>query len=140
MAVVGDITLAEVKPLIEKYFGSWQKADVISTSYLMPPSPEKTHVAVVNKAGAVQSVINVTYPVDLKLNSEDAIKAKVMNTILGAGFSSRLFINLREKHGYTYGSYSSLSNDELVSEFSAYAKVRTAVTAVLVKSFNIIDS
>lgn len=128
MAIVGDVTLAEVKPLIEKYFGSWQKADVVSSSYPMPKAPEKTRVAVVNKAGAVQSVINVTYPVDLKLNSEDAIKAKVMNTILGAGFSSRLFVNLREKHGYTYGSYSSLNNDELVSEFSAYAKVRNAVT------------
>ena len=128
MAIVGDVTLAEVKPLIEKYFGAWQKADVVSTSYMMPQAPEKTRVAVVNKAGAVQSVVNVTYPVDLKLNSEDAIKAKVMNTILGAGFSSRLFVNLREKNGYTYGSYSSLNNDELVSEFSAYAKVRNAVT------------
>ncbi len=128
MAIVGDVTLAEVKPLIEKYFGTWQKADVVANDFVMPKAPEKTRVAVVNKAGAVQSVINVTYPVDLKLNSEDAIKAKVMNTILGAGFSSRLFINLREKHGYTYGSYSSLNNDEIVSEFSAYAKVRNAVT------------
>jgi predicted Zn-dependent peptidase len=128
MAVVGDVTLAEVKPLVEKYFGAWQKMDVPSATFTMPQAPEKTRVAVVNKAGAVQSVINVTYPVDLKLNSEDAIKAKVMNTILGAGFSSRLFVNLREKHGYTYGSYSSLNNDELVSEFSAYAKVRNAVT------------
>lgn len=128
MAIVGDVTLAEVKPLIEKYFGAWQKADVPNVNYEMPLAPSKTRVAVVNKAGAVQSVINVTYPVDLKLNSDDAIKAKVMNTILGAGFSSRLFVNLREKHGYTYGSYSSLNNDELVSEFSAYAKVRNAVT------------
>ena len=128
MAIVGDVTMAEVKPLIEKYFGAWQKADVPNIDYEMPLAPAKTRVAVVNKAGAVQSVINVTYPVDLKLNSDDAIKAKVMNTILGAGFSSRLFVNLREKHGYTYGSYSSLNNDELVSEFSAYAKVRNAVT------------
>lgn len=128
MAIVGDVTLAEVKPMIEKYFGSWQKADVASTTYVVAKAPEKTRVAVVNKAGAVQSVINVTYPVDLKLNSEDAIKAKVLNTILGAGFSSRLFINLREKHGFTYGSYSSLTNDEIMGEFSAYAKVRNAVT------------
>ena len=128
MAIVGDVTMAEIKPLIEKYFGAWQKADVVTTNYLMPKAPEKTRVAVVNKAGAVQSVINVTYPVDLKLNSEDAIKAKVMNTILGAGFSSRLFMNLREKHGYTYGSYSSLDHDEIMSEFSAYAKVRNAVS------------
>lgn len=128
LAIVGDVTLAEIKPLIEKYFGSWQKADVPNNTYAMPVAPAKTRVAIVNKAGAVQSVINVTYPVALPPNSEDVLKAKVLNTILGAGFSSRLFMNLREKHGYTYGSYSSLNNDELVGEFSAYAKVRNAVT------------
>jgi predicted Zn-dependent peptidase len=128
LAIVGDVTVAEIKPMIEKYFGSWEKATVPSAKFEMPKAPEKTRVAVVNKAGAVQSVINVTYPVDLKPNSDDVIKAKVLNTILGAGFSSRLFVNLREKHGFTYGSYSSLNNDELVGEFSAYAKVRNAVT------------
>lgn len=128
MAIVGDVTLAEIKPLIEKYFGGWEKTNVPSANYKTPAAPAKTRVAVVNKAGAVQSVINVTYPVDLKQNSSDAIKAKVMNTILGAGFSSRLFVNLREKHGYTYGAYSSLNQDELVGDFNAYAKVRNAVT------------
>ncbi len=128
LAVVGDVTLEEVKPLIEKYFAQWQKAEVPKADFVMPSAPSKTVVAVVNKTGAVQSVINVTYPVNLKPNSEDVIKARVMNTILGAGFSSRLFMNLREKHSYTYGSYSSLDNDDLVGEFSAYAKVRNAVT------------
>ncbi len=128
LAVVGDVTLAEIKPLIEKYFGAWQKANVPTSTYAMPVAPAKTRVAVINKAGAVQSVINVTYPVDLKPNSDDVIKARVMNTILGAGFSSRLFLNLREKNGYTYGSYSSLNNDVLVGEFSAYAKVRNSVS------------
>jgi predicted Zn-dependent peptidase len=128
LAIVGDVTLAEIKPMIEKYFGSWKSAEVPKPTYTMPAAPAKTRVAVVNKAGAVQSVVNVTYPVDLKPNSDDVIKARVMNTILGAGFSSRLFMNLREKHGYTYGSYSSLNNDDLVGEFSAYAKVRNAVS------------
>lgn len=128
LAIVGDVTLAEIKPMIEKYFGPWQMATVPRTEYIQPSAPAKSRVVVVNKAGAVQSVINVTYPVDLKPNSDDVIKARVMNTILGAGFSSRLFMNLREKHGFTYGSYSSLNNDELEGEFSAYAKVRNAVT------------
>jgi len=128
LAVVGDVTLAEVKPLIEKHFSSWEKKDVPKQNYKTPEAPTKTRVAIVNKSGAVQSVINVTYPVDLKPNSEDVIKARVLNTILGAGFSSRLFMNLREKRGFTYGSYSALNNDELVGEFSAYAKVRNAVT------------
>jgi zinc protease len=128
LAIVGDVSLAEIKPMIEKYFGGWEKAEVPAANFKMPVAPAKTRVAVVNKQGAVQSVVNVTYPVDLKPNSEDVLKAKVLNTILGAGGSSRLFMNLREKHGYTYGSYSSLNNDELVGEFSAYAKVRNAVT------------
>jgi zinc protease len=128
LAIVGDVTLAEVKPLIEKYFGEWQKAAVEKAVFAIPLAPSKTRVAIVNKPGAVQSVINVTYPVDLKMNSEDIIKVRVLNNILGGGFSSRLFMNLREKHGYTYGSYSSLDADELVGEFSAYAKVRNAVT------------
>lgn len=128
LAIVGDVTLAEIKPLIEKTFGSWQKAEVPVATYPEPVQPAKTRVAVVNKAGAVQSVINVTYPVDLKPNSPDAIKARVLNTILGAGGSSRLFINLREKHGFTYGSYSSMTSDEIAANFNAYAKVRNAVT------------
>jgi predicted Zn-dependent peptidase len=128
LAVVGDVKFSEIKSLVEKYLGSWQRNDVPDFIPAMPKAPEKTRVAFVNKPGAVQSVINITYPVDLKPNSDDVIKSRVMNTILGAGFSSRLFMNLREKHGYTYGSYSSLNNDELVGEFSAYAKVRNAVT------------
>lgn len=128
LAVVGDVKFFEIKQLVEKSLGSWQRADVPNFMPPVPPAPEKTYVAFVNKPGAVQSVINITYPVDLKPNSEDLIKCRVMNNILGGDFSSRLFMNLREKHGYTYGSYSSLTNDDMVGEFSAYAKVRNAVT------------
>ena len=128
MAVVGDVKFSEIKPMIEKALGTWQKADVSSFIPPLPPFPTKTTVAFVNKPGAVQSVINVTYPVELKPSSEDLIKSRVLNTILGGGFSSRLFMNLREKHGFTYGSYSSLTNDDLIGQFSAYAKVRNAVT------------
>lgn len=128
MAIVGDVTLSEIKPLIEKYFSAWQKAEISKSMFSTPMPPQKTKVAIVNKPGAVQSVVSITYPIDLKPNSDDVIKAKVLNTLLGGGASSRLFINLREKHGYTYGSYSSLTSDELVGEFSAYAKVRNVVS------------
>lgn len=128
LAVVGDITVSEIKPLIEKYFSAWQKAEVPASNFATPAAPAKTRVALVNKSGAVQSIINVTYPVDLKPNNPDVIKVKVLNTILGGGMSSRLFENLREKHGYTYGSYSALNSDELVAEFTAFAKVRNSVT------------
>jgi predicted Zn-dependent peptidase len=135
LAVVGDVTVAEVKPLIEKYFGSWEKGDVPVNKYRTPVAPDNTKVAVVHKESAVQSVINITYPLNLKQNNPDAIKAKVMNSILGGGSTARLFMNLREGHGYTYGAYSRISTDKLVGNFNANAKVRNEVTDSAVTEF-----
>lgn len=128
MAVVGDITMAEIKPLIIKYFGGWQKAEVPVAMYSQPSAPLSPKVAFVQRDGAVQSVINVTAPIELKPGSSDEFAAKVANTVLGGGSQGRLFLNLREKHGWTYGSYSSLNSDLLVGSFTAYAKCRNAVT------------
>ncbi|MBA4323316.1 MAG: peptidase M16, partial [Odoribacter sp.] len=127
LAIVGDITLAEIKPLIEKYFGTWQKGDVPAAKYLIRERPASNTAAIVDRPNAVQSVISVCYPIDLKPGCDDAIKAKVMNTILGGG-TFRLFTNLREKHSYTYGAYSSLSSDRLIGNFHASANVRNSVT------------
>jgi zinc protease len=82
----------------------------------------------VDRPASVQSVINISYPVDLKPGTTDAIKARVTNQILGGGFSARLMQNLREKHGYTYGARSSLNPDNLVGSFNASASVRNEVT------------
>lgn len=128
MAIVGDVTIAEVKPLVEKYFGGWQKANVPSTTYSNPTAPANAKVAFVPREGAVQSVINVTYPVDLMPGTPDVIKTRVANAILGGGSNGRLFLNLREKHGWTYGSYSSLVPDDLKGHFTAYAKCRNVVS------------
>src|SRR5690606_34005139 len=114
LAVVGDITLEEAKPLIEKYFSKWEKAEVPTNKYKTPLAPKETKVAFVHKEGSTQSVINITYPISLKQNNPDVMKAKVLNTILGGGMTGRLFMNLRETHGYTYGAYSSISPDDLV--------------------------
>jgi predicted Zn-dependent peptidase len=128
MAIVGDVTVDEVKPLIEKYFGKWQKATVPVAKYSNPQAPATRKVAFVPRDAAVQSVINVTYPLDLKPGTPDVIKARVANSILGGGSNGRLFLNLREKHGWTYGSYSSINQDDLKGSFTAYAKGRNAVT------------
>lgn len=130
MAIVGDITMAEVKPLVEKYFGGWQKATVPVASYPVPAAPSQTRVVFVPRDAAVQSVINVTYPMDLKPGTPDVIKAQVANAILGNGSQGRLFLNLREAHGWTYGSYSGIDVDELQGSgsFTAYAKCRNAVS------------
>lgn len=128
MAVIGDITVGEAKGMIEKYFKNWEKAEVPSANYSNPTAPSKANVAFVPREGAVQSVINVTYPIDLLPGTPDVIKARVTNSILGGGSNGRLFLNLREKHAWTYGSYSSINQDELKGNFTAYAKCRNAVS------------
>ena len=127
LAIVGDITPEQAKPLVEKYFGNWQRGDVPKASYPSPKAPAKTTVAVVDRPNAVQSTISVSYPVDLKPGSPDEIKVKLTNSILGGG-TFRLFNNLREKHGWTYGAYSNIQSDKLVGQFIASAEVRNPVT------------
>ncbi|MDJ1479443.1 pitrilysin family protein [Cytophagaceae bacterium YF14B1] len=128
MAFVGDITLAEAKALTEKYFSTWKQGTVPTPTYIQPKVPAKTKVIVVNKPEAVQTVLSIAYPIDFKPGPPDAIKASITNDILGyGGFSGRLFQNLREKHGYTYGAYSSLQNDRLVGSFSAGGNIKTNV-------------
>ncbi len=126
--VTGDITAKDVRSLAVKYFGDWKKGEVARDVFPVPQRPETTQLDFVDKAGAVQSVINITYPIDLKPGHDDAIKASVMNTLLGAYFGSRLMSNLREDKGYTYGARSSLSADPVIGNFTAYASVRNEVT------------
>jgi len=128
LIIVGDISAAEAKPLAEKYFGSWKKGTVKKKEFAMPKAPAKTQVDFVSKTGAVQSVINVTYPIDLKPGTDDVIKARVLNTMLGGYFGSRLNQNLREDKAYTYGSRSRLSYSPVVGYFKASASVRNEVT------------
>ena len=129
LIIVGDVTPAEAKADAEKYFASWKSGTIPPTTYSAPEEVKGTNVAFANKDGAVQSVIRVTYPVNLKPGADDQIKSSVMNSILGGGvFSGRLMQNLREDKAYTYGSRSSLSANSLVGNFNAGASVRNAVT------------
>ncbi len=127
LAVVGDIEPDKANSLVEKYFGNWKKKDIPTFTYKTPTAPIKREVALVDRENAVQSVIDVAYPIQLKLGDPDLIKADVMNTVLGGGVF-RLFENLREKHSYTYGAYSSLIQDKFVGNFEATAEVRNEVT------------
>lgn len=129
LVIVGDITVKEAKKLTGKYFKKWKKGDVPKASYEIPGPPAGNKVAFANRDGAVQSVLAVSYPVDLKPGAPDAIKASVMNSILGGGvFSGRLMQNLREDKAYTYGARSSLSSDRLIGSFSARTEVGNNVT------------
>jgi predicted Zn-dependent peptidase len=129
LVVVGDIKADEAKQLAASYFGGWESANVPDHEYEMPQPPAGNNVVFVDRPGAVQSVINITYPVDLKLSSEDYVAARVMNNILGGGvFSGYLMQNLREDKAFTYGARASLSPNSRVGNFNAYASVRNEVT------------
>lgn len=132
---VGDITLAKAQALATKHFAKWQKGVLPKTSFTAPKPAAKTFIAIVDRPSSVQSVISINAPVQLKPGSADAIPASVMNSVLGGSATARLFMNLREKHGFTYGAYSSLSEDKLVGSFKASASVRNEKTDSAIQEF-----
>lgn len=127
LAIVGDITEKEVKKLVKKHFSKWQKGNVPRTAPATPSPVAGTRVAIVDRPGAVQSVLSFSNLADVKPGSEEAITARVMNTILGGPYS-RLMNNLREKHAYTYGAGSQVQSDRFIGQFNAHTSVRNAVT------------
>jgi zinc protease len=82
------------------------KRRVPAPVYKAPAPPAKTYIAIVDRPSSVQSVINIVSPIQLKPGAPDAIPSSVMNSLLGNGSSGRLYKNLREKYGFTYGAYS----------------------------------
>jgi len=135
LVFVGDITTEKAKQLATKYFGKWQKGTVPTYTYAMPKAPAKPIVAIVDRPASVQSVISLNAPIQLKPGSEDVIATSVMNNILGESGTARLFNNLREKHGFTYGAYSRINTDKLVGSFSADASVRNEKTDSAIQEF-----
>jgi predicted Zn-dependent peptidase len=128
LAIVGDITTREAKKMVKKYFGKWEKGDVPAMKYDMPAKMEGKRVVLANKDAASQSLIQIINTFELKKANPDVIPAKVMNAMLGSGFSGLLFKNLREDKAYTYGAYSSISDDKLVAYFRTTSNVKAAVT------------
>ncbi|OYX12076.1 MAG: peptidase M16, partial [Algoriphagus sp. 32-45-6] len=120
---------------VNQYFGKWERGNVPTFTYPMPERAAKQAVALVDRSSSVQSVINLTQPVAMKIGDPDYISSRVLNQILGGGSASRLFMNLREDKGYTYGAYSSIGADKLVATISASASVRTEVTDSAVYEF-----
>ncbi len=135
LVMVGDIDADEARSLAERYFGDWESQDMMKEYYEKPDAPASTQVDFVPKAGAVQSIVNVTYPIRLRPGTLEAIEAQLLNTILGSSFNGRLFANLREDKAYTYGAYSSISSDPNIGYFNAYASVRNEVTDSAVHEF-----
>jgi len=127
LAIVGPIKKKDAERLVKKYFDDWKKGTIEKKEYKFPELPSVPKVAIVNRDNSVQSVINVGHPINLKIGSPDAIKATVANTMLGGGVF-RLFQNLREKHSFTYGAYSTLVPDMAAGHFTASTEVRNSAT------------
>ena len=129
LIVIGDVNFEEVKTLTETYFTSWTKAVPPSFSYSQSKNVPNTQINFVDMPNAVQSEITVQNIVNLKMKDDDYIASLLANEILGGGSDSRLYSNLREDKGYTYGAYSSIGNDKYgPSRFRASAEVRNMVT------------
>src|SRR5205085_497129 len=102
--VAGDITMQELRPLVEKSFGSWQRGMPVRPA-LGTPATGTARVVIVDRPGAPQTQLRVA-TIGAARSSPDYRALQVMNTALGGLFSSRINMNLREAHGYTYGANS----------------------------------
>lgn len=135
LVLVGDISKDKAEKYARQYFGKWVKGEIPISTFGLPRPPEKNLVHFVHKPGAVQSVITITYPIELKPGDPDEIRVRLLNTILGGYFNSRVNSNLREKHGWTYGANTRMSSDKMIGYFSANASVRNAVTDSSIMEF-----
>ncbi|WP_297791612.1 pitrilysin family protein [uncultured Eudoraea sp.] len=129
LVVIGDVKFDDVKELVTNSFDDWIKAAPPSLGYSEPVDAQYTQINFVDVPNAVQSEVAVQNLVNLKMKDPDYLAALVTNRILGGGGEARLFLNLREDKGYTYGSYSRIGNDKYApSRFRATASVRNIVT------------
>ena len=129
LAIVGDVKAADILPKIEKALGAWPKKDVpmIKKAGVKPVTGLTIHL--LDLPGSVQSNVIVCRNGPSRSEATDLPEVNVMNSILGGGFSGRLFQNLREKHGYTYGSSSAFGYNREAGYFQATAETRNDVTA-----------
>ena len=134
MIVVGDVETDELIGEIRSYFGKWTRGEVKAPELPTPPKRESTTFTIVDRPGSAQANI-VMANLAFERKHPDYFAAIVMNQVLGAGASSRVFMNLREEKGYTYGAYTRLDSKKLGGEFEATAEVRTAVTGDSLKEF-----
>jgi predicted Zn-dependent peptidase len=136
LVVVGDVTADRATRLLESSFGKWQvqAAPPGHTPLATPSEPAARKVYIIDKPGAPQSQIRIGW-IGVPRSTPDYFPIQVLNTILGGSFSSRLNLNLREQHGYTYGASSGFDMRIAAGPFFAAAGVQTDKTADALKEF-----
>ena len=127
LVVAGDISMAELRALAEKSFGSWERGTPARPT-LTTPTSIPPRVVIVDKPGSPQTQLRVA-TIGAARSSPDFRPLQVMNIALGGLFSSRINMNLREAHGYTYGASSQFTFRRAPGPFQVGSGVRTDVTA-----------
>ena len=127
LVVVGDTTLAEIQPKLETLFSGWRSGTVPQKNIATTPIPNKQSVYLIDKPGAIQSVILAGFLAPPKANP-DELSIESMNTVLGGAFISRLNLNLREDKHWSYGAGSFIPAARGQRLFLAYAPVQTDKT------------
>jgi zinc protease len=130
LVVAGDISMPELKALAEKAFGSWQRGTPAQPA-LAEPMRTKARVVIVDKPGSPQTQVRVA-SIGAARSSPDFRPMQVMNLALGGLFSSRINMNLREAHGYTYGASSGFAFRRAPGPFQVASGIRTDVTAAAI--------
>ena len=128
LIIVGDVDAQGLKEQVKKLFGKWKKKDFPNDNIPEVNNVSSTQIDFVNMPNAVQTEVSVQNTVSLRKKDADYFPLLIANGILGGGGEARLFLNLREDKGYTYGSYSRMGNNKYTnSRFRASASVRNAV-------------
>ncbi len=136
LIVTGDVTFDRVQPMLEAAFGGWRATGAAGARVTLPapaPLPART-VYLIDKPGAPQSQIRIGR-VGVARSTPDFFPLQVMNTVLGGSFTSRLNLNLREKHGYSYGAASVVDMRVAAGPISALAGVQTDKTSESLTEF-----
>ncbi len=126
-AIVGDVKPAEVVAKLEKTFGSWQRGDVAPLDLPKVPETGSSKIYLIDRPGSEQTNL-ILGNLAIERNDPDYYALDAMNQVLGGGASSRLFLNLREDKGYTYGAYSDFTAAKYRGAFRATTEVQTDVT------------
>lgn len=134
MIVVGDVARDEFLEELDHLFGEWQPGYAPALNSPKIPVRSSRSLTIVDRAGSAQSNIVLTNSA-IERTSPDYFPVIVMNQVLGAGASSRVFMNLREEKGYTYGAYTRLNTRKLAGDIEATAEVRNEVTGDSLKEF-----
>ena len=141
LVFTGDITPAEAKKIATESLGTWKGKTLTFPKIASVQNVPATEINFVDVPSAVQAQLYVTNLIENPLSNPDYFALALTNQILGGGFEGKLFTNLREKRGFTYGSYSSIGNGRFQSIVNSNAQVRnekadSAVAEILVELKN----